>query len=230
MKPNIKLNSLVLLAGFSKRMGQPKQHMQISSHTFLEIILQKLKDKREYFAETLFVGQQNDTRSQQLVYEHGGLWFNNYSPEEGPLSSIRIAVKEAEALQAKPYAVMLWPVDHPMVHANTIEALIRAFMQNSELITVPSNDYRRGHPTIFPAWCAKEFFKISLNEGARQILRAYPDRINHVLTNDVWVRKNINDASALAEARNASKIGAEGYKAFCSALIGPSQLTRPQNA
>lgn len=203
MKTNISLNSLVLLAGFSKRMGQPKQHMHIANRTFLEVILQKLFVLRNYFDSLLFVGQKSDVRSQALVESHNWLWFNNYNPENGPLSSIRIAIRGIEAFGDKPRAFMLWPIDHPLVQINTIKTLIEAFEQNSEKITVPSNGYKRGHPSIFPAWCKKEFFNIPLTEGARQILKLWPDRVNHILTTDPWVQKNINDSKAFSEARLA---------------------------
>jgi hypothetical protein len=46
-----------------------------------------------------------------------------------------------------------------------------------------------------------DFFSIGENDGARKILQLYPERIMHILTNDIWVRKNINTPEILQKAK-----------------------------
>ncbi|PKL50939.1 MAG: hypothetical protein CVV42_01170 [Candidatus Riflebacteria bacterium HGW-Riflebacteria-2] len=190
------LDALILLAGFSRRMGQLKQHTSLAGRTFLETITGKLINCRSQFRHLLFVGQQNDSAAEKLVKENGGVWLTNPQPELGPLSSIRIALQHCSDDAAK----LLWPVDHPMIASETVARLIALWQEESDMITVPSDGERRGHPTIFPGWCCREFFEIGLEDGAKKLLQMHPERIKYLLTDDVWITRNLNTPQILSEA------------------------------
>jgi molybdenum cofactor cytidylyltransferase len=195
---NFNLSSIVLLAGNSKRMGQPKQHSMLAGQTFLQHIVGKLQAQAQFLEQMVFVGQSSDLPGQEVVRKCGGVWVNNPQPENGPLSSIRLALQKI----SEDSAIILWPVDHPMIASNTITSLINSWRQNAAMITIPSDGLRRGHPAIFPAWCRSIFFEIDLNQGARQILQLYPERINHIATDDIWITRNLNTPELLSEAEN----------------------------
>lgn len=190
------ITSLCLLAGYSTRMGKPKQHVRLGKTTFLEQIIDSLEKNRDFFDNLVFVGQKNDLVSKDLVEKHNGVWLVNETPEKGPLSSIRIALESIEQQSA----LMLWPVDHPLINPQTVRQLCEVFAKNEQKIVVPSINDRRGHPSIFPANLRQYFFSVPEHEGARKILQLFPAKIEHVLTTDVWVRKNINTPELLAEA------------------------------
>ncbi|PKL45153.1 MAG: hypothetical protein CVV41_03415 [Candidatus Riflebacteria bacterium HGW-Riflebacteria-1] len=189
-------DALILLAGFSTRMGQLKQHTRLGGRTFLETVIAKLSASRERLQQLVFVGQSSDSESRKLVEDCGGIWLTNPQPELGPLSSIRIAIENSSNANAK----LLWPIDHPMIATATINRLIELWQTSPELITVPSNGTQRGHPTIFPHWCYHEFFNIELSAGAKKILQLFPDRINYLLTDDIWITRNLNTPQMLSEA------------------------------
>ncbi len=190
------LDALILLAGFSRRMGQLKQHTSLGGRTFLEIISGKLTGCRSHFRHLLFVGQENDSAAKALVKSSGGVWLVNPQPEQGPLSSIRIALQYCHDDAAK----LLWPVDHPMIAGDTVSRLIELWQTGKEFIAVPSDGEHRGHPTIFPGWCCREFFNIGLDEGAKKLLQLYPNRIRYLLTDDMWITRNLNTPQMLSEA------------------------------
>ncbi|MGM0598637.1 MAG: nucleotidyltransferase family protein [Candidatus Rifleibacteriota bacterium] len=190
------ISSICLLAGYSKRMGQKKQHLKIGKKSFLERIIDNLKQHKQYFTQLFFVGQQDDKKSQLIVEKAGGRWVTNKTPERGPLSSIKLAIELADDKNA----IMLWPVDHPLIESETISILCEHHLANPEKIIVPSINFRRGHPGIFPGSMQDDFFEIPENEGARKLLQLHPDKIIHVVTEDEWVRKNINTPELLEEA------------------------------
>ncbi|NCB37571.1 MAG: nucleotidyltransferase family protein [Erysipelotrichia bacterium] len=196
MKTPKTLTAITLLAGNSQRMGRLKQHIELNGKTFLQHIIQKLLLARPRFSRLIFVGQLTDKTAQQQVKDVAGVWVNNPRPEDGSLSSIRLALKATDVGSA----ILLWPADHPMVAQNTLESLIQAWLTEPDKITVPSDGAKRGHPTIFPAWCRDEFYSTELESGAKKILQTHPEKINHVLTNDIWVTKNLNTPQLLAEA------------------------------
>lgn len=200
MKKNT-LTSLVLLAGNSTRMGRPKQHLRLGEKTFLQLIIAKLRSFDE-ITRMLFVGQNSDKDGQFEVAKNDGIWVNNPTPEDGPLSSIRLALPAI----AEDSAILLWPVDHPMISEETVKRLISEWQKKPDMITVPSDGKRRGHPAIFPAWCRPLFKEISLADGAHKILQMNPQRINHMPTDDLWITRNLNTPETLTEAENWLKL------------------------
>jgi CTP:molybdopterin cytidylyltransferase MocA len=190
------ITAICLLAGYSSRMGQPKQHVKIGKKTFLEMILEKIEANKPMIDEIILVGRDGDQKAINLAKKHG-LWISNPNPEKGPLSSIKLALTQKKLTNA----ILLWPVDHPLVKLATIKTLCSEFRKHPENIIVPSIDFRRGHPPIFPSDLQPDFFSIGENDGARKILQLYPERIMHILTNDIWVRKNINTPEILQKAK-----------------------------
>jgi CTP:molybdopterin cytidylyltransferase MocA len=102
-----------------------------------------------------------------------------YNPRhtEGMLSSIWCGLDRAEKLGAD--AVLLHPVDHPLVEAATVDRVIDALREGA-VIAVPSHAGRRGHPGGFAreAWPALR--EVSPSRGARGVLHDHPDWIVHV--------------------------------------------------
>jgi len=96
---------------------------------------------------------------------------------EGMLTSIWRALDEADAAGAD--AVLLHPVDHPLVEAATIDRVLGA-LEAGSVIAVPSRDGRRGHPGGFAraAWPALR--DAPADAGARAVLAAHPEWITHV--------------------------------------------------
>ncbi len=198
-KKNIKIASVILLAGFSTRMGSPKQHVKLGDKTFLERIILNLKENSSLISNITLVGQKTDSISKELASRNNGVWIENHQPELGPLSSIRLAVKTLSEFSG----FLLWPVDHPMVSANTVKQILELHQNNPDSIVIPSTGERRGHPSLFPAWTFEWFDKIPLENGAKGILEKFPEKILHVIVDDYWIRKNLNNPEALKEAEKA---------------------------
>ena len=96
---------------------------------------------------------------------------------EGMLTSVWVGLDAAEALGAE--AVLLHPVDNPLVAPATIDAVVAALARGAE-IAVPSHAGRRGHPAGFarPSWPALR--AAPLDGGARTVLAAQKGRVVHV--------------------------------------------------
>jgi len=188
--------SVVLLAGNSSRMGRPKQHVLIGECSFLDYIVKALTCFRTEISPLIFIGQAGDLQARSQVIAGGGIWEVNEKPENGPLSSIHIALKFVPA----DCGFLLWPVDHPLVNVATIRSLLDAVAADPSRIVVPSFEGRRGHPTIFPSWTKSELLAAPLEKGAKWVLEKHPGTINHVIVQDRWTRKNINTPELLREA------------------------------
>ena len=190
------LTSVVLMAGYSRRMGTLKQHVVIDGKTFLSHIIDKLEIFSTSFITKIFVGQESDLQGQEQVRKYGGTWISNLNPDEGTLSSIRLAVDKTPSSSS----IMIWPTDHPLIKKETIASLIHKWEENPESIILPSDGDHRGHPAIFPNWILKYFYSIDTNKGAKALLQMFPEKIKYVLTDDIWITRNINTPELLIQA------------------------------
>ena len=76
---------------------------------------------------------------------------------------------------------MLFLVDHPVVEAETIEALIARLRPGH--IVLPTFEGRRGHPVLFSAPVLKEVLALPSSQGANIIVHRDPKRIVQVPLN-----------------------------------------------
>ena len=198
----MQLTSVVLMAGYSRRMGKLKQHVVLNGKSFLTHITEKLDSFSSHISTKIFVGQESDELGRDQVLKNGGVWITNPTPDDGPLSSIRLAIENTSTDSA----IMIWPTDHPLVKQETIDSLIKTWEKAPNLITLPSDGNHRGHPAIFPQWCFEHLKRIELDKGAKAVLQMFPEKINYVLTNDIWITKNINTPELLEAASKELRI------------------------
>ena len=101
----------------------------------------------------------------------------NEAWEDGMLGSVVAGLEAAEADGAD--AVLLHPVDHPLVDAATVDRVVEA-LRAGAMVAVPSYGGRRGHPGGFArgAWAALRAAPPS--EGARFVLASHPAWIVYV--------------------------------------------------
>ena len=96
---------------------------------------------------------------------------------QGMLTSVWCGLEAAEKGGAE--AVLIHPVDHPLVAAETVDRVVQALEQGAT-IAVPSYEERRGHPAGFArsAWPALR--SAAPDRGARGVLADHPEWIVHV--------------------------------------------------
>src|SRR5258706_417547 len=91
---------------------------------------------------------------------------------QGMLTSVWRGLDAAEEGGAE--AILLHPVDHPLLAAETVDR-VAAALQEGATIAVPSYTGRRGHPAGFArrAWPAPR--SAAADRGARGVLADHPD-------------------------------------------------------
>lgn len=168
--------AIVLAAGEGRRMGGPKALLRIGGETFLAHCARGLA--RPGVSLVLAVlGHQAGRVAAEAGLPAGASTVVNPGYREGMLSSILCGLEAAERLGAD--AVLLHPVDHPLLAAETVDHVLRA-LQAGAAIAVPSHDGRRGHPGGFArsTWAALR--AAPPEQGARGVLAAHPDWVVHV--------------------------------------------------
>jgi CTP:molybdopterin cytidylyltransferase MocA len=101
----------------------------------------------------------------------------NHGYRKGMLSSVLCGLERAESLGAT--AVLLHPVDHPLVSTETVDRVVAA-LEGGARIAVPSFEMRRGHPGGFQAATWEALRAAPPEKGARVVLAEHPDWVVHV--------------------------------------------------
>jgi molybdenum cofactor cytidylyltransferase len=114
--------------------------------------------------------------------------------EKGQLSSIHSALR---SLPAGTDGMLLCPVDHPLVSATLVGALIEAFNNSRAPVVVPCYRGHRGHPVIFSAAVYEELLSAPLDQGARAVVWAHAGEVREVPTVEEGCVLNLNDPQAL---------------------------------
>jgi CTP:molybdopterin cytidylyltransferase MocA len=171
-----RLVAIVLAAGRGTRVGGPKALLRVGGETFLARAARVL---RRPGVQAVVAGLGH---AAARVRTEAGLGPEvrlvvNEAYDGGMLTSIVAGLAAAEGDGAD--AVLLHPVDHPLVDPATVDRVIAALAAGA-VIAVPSDGRRRGHPAGFAraAWDALR--AAPADRGARAVLAAHPEWIVHV--------------------------------------------------
>ena len=172
----MRVAGVVLAAGEGRRIGGPKALLRAQGESFLARCLRLLA---EAGADPLIgvLGHEAERVAAEAGAPPEAVLVANHRHREGMLSSVLCGVTEAETRGAE--ALLLHPVDHPLVSPETLRRLMTA-LEAGARIAVPSHAGRRGHPAGFAAEAWLGLREAPPQAGARALLAAHPDWIVHV--------------------------------------------------
>lgn len=132
--------AVILAAGRSTRMGHPKALTSIDGESALERIARAC-ERAGLARPVVVLGVHHDVVREKLRALDGRVaWVRNPSPDAGRTGSLQVGL----ARLPEAGAVLVWPVDHPLVPAETARALLDA---RGEWV-VPEHEGRGGHPIV----------------------------------------------------------------------------------
>ena len=177
--------SIILAAGESKRMGFPKPLLEYQGRSFLQCIIEAHRAARlplyvvlgEYREE---IENQTDLSEATVVV--------NPDPSRGPLSSLQAVLDQV----VHSSALILHPVDHPLVSAHTLALLVEYHRRISHCILIPQFHGQKGHPVLFPSRFYADLRSAPLAEGARWVVHQNLPSTFHVPVEDPAILDNIN--------------------------------------
>jgi CTP:molybdopterin cytidylyltransferase MocA len=187
------LAAVILSAGASSRMGQPKALLPYRESTFLEHLIDAVKHPRVGVTRVVLGANAEDicasaNLDRSMVVVHPD-W------EQGQLSSIWAGLRSLEGIETE--GIVLCPVDHPLVSARLVADLIDAFYDRGKSIVLPTYNGRRGHPVIFHRRLYADLLSASPEEGARAVVWSHAADVFEVPTDEEGVVLNINDPDML---------------------------------
>ena len=187
-----KVAGLILAAGKSERMGRPKPLLPFRGSCFLTHVLSEAS-RSTLNDVKIVLGHQAETLLQTLP-EIKPRALINPDYEHGQLSSLQCGLKHLSSSRID--GVMVFLIDHPIIHRGLVNQLIDAFSRNDATIVIPSFVQRRGHPMIFGAELFNELLTAPFDQGAVSVVRKHSHEILHLEVDEPGVLVDIDTPEA----------------------------------
>jgi CTP:molybdopterin cytidylyltransferase MocA len=168
--------AIVLAAGEGRRMGGPKALLPIGGETFLARAC-RLFARPGIASVVAVIGAEAERVRASAAIPPEATVAVNERWREGMLTSVWAGLDEAEGQGAD--AILLHPVDHPLVDPATIDRVVEA-LAASAAIAVPTWQGRRGHPGGFHRRVFAALRAAPPDQGARAVLAADPGLVVHL--------------------------------------------------
>jgi len=169
------ISAIVLAAGESKRMGQPKMLMPWGRSTVLQTVISTIQTAG--VDDILVVSGGARKQIEMLIGKSAQTIFNeNYAGGE-MLSSIQVglAAKKHEAS-----AALICLGDQPQVQARSVQRILQEFKESKSPIIVPSYQMQRGHPWLVARELWNELLKMRAPATPREFLNHHAKDIRYV--------------------------------------------------
>jgi molybdenum cofactor cytidylyltransferase len=165
---------VVLAAGASRRMGEPKALLALGGATFLARTVAALRDGG--CGEVVVVaGPPGDETARRVAEEAERLGARvavNAQPNSEQADSLRAGLL---ALSPLAQAAVVLPVDVPAAGAEAVRAVVDAFRARGAPIVRAAHGGRNGHPVLFARSVFPELLVEHLPEGARTVIHRHAD-------------------------------------------------------
>lgn len=169
--------AIIIAAGPSSRLGQPKQLVTLDDETLLQ---RTIRIAQEAGANPVFVvlGAHREQIESRTDFS-SSIVVTNPDWEEGMASSIRVGIESLDK-QPETAGVLLLICDQLAVTAEHLGQMLVAFEQNPSNLIASRYAGKRGIPAIFPSTAFAKLLALRGDKGARELLSGPDQRVIEV--------------------------------------------------
>jgi molybdenum cofactor cytidylyltransferase len=200
---------IILAAGESTRLGEPKQLLRVCGRFLIEWVLTAALDSN-LDRVVLVLGCEHERIRRALVATTAHPKCDilvNPDYRDGQSTSLKAGILSIR--HGFPSAMFLLG-DQPLVDADVLNLLLQRYAESDKPICVPTHRGTRGNPTLF----ARSFYPVLLNlagdKGARDLIADHPQQVLAVEIPDPLVfldvdrREDVAKIAGLLESRRPS--------------------------
>jgi molybdenum cofactor cytidylyltransferase len=178
--PEINAAVIVLAAGDSTRMGQPKALLPWNGGTLIDHVLDTAREGgcRRFH---VVLGKDAAAIRAGAKLADANVIVNEH-PEQGQVSSLKLGMR---AQDFSTDCCIVWPVDVPLATASDVRALIDAYAKwraSLMRIFIPTHQGKRGHPMLVDIGFRQPFMELAAGETARKVIDDKADQVKEVAT------------------------------------------------
>lgn len=185
-----KVAALVLAAGLSSRMGQPKLLLDWGGKSVLQTVLHSLHAAGIEEIYTV-IGANRELIEQNILdlsFPVKTVFNPDYS--NGEMSdSIKVGIR---SLPEDLDGVLIVLGDQPQIEVDVIRIILDAYRRTDAKIVVPSYRYRRGHPWLIERSCWKDLENLNPTYTMREFLRGHQHEIHYMEVNTPSVLQDLD--------------------------------------
>jgi molybdenum cofactor cytidylyltransferase len=181
------IHGVVLAAGESARMGRPKALLTVGPETFLQRAVRTLQEagcSRVYVVagpDAAWADAAVDGLDVELVV--------NPVPDSEQIDSLRLVLQR---LPGDVTAVVVLPVDLPLVAADTVRLLIESHHVEPASLLLPFHGDVAGHPVVLGRALFAEILETVLDEGIRSLIMSHAREVREVKVFDPGILIDID--------------------------------------
>ncbi len=170
------ISAIILAAGESKRMGEPKMLLPWGKISVLGQVISTFQQAG--IDDILVITGGAHEQVEQIVNQYKARSiFNNQFASGEMLSSLQLGL-EAQSSQVQ--ATLIGLGDQPQVQAGTVRLICRTFQEQKSRLIVPSFQRRRGHPWLVERSLWNELVELKSPRSPRDFLNEHADEIEYV--------------------------------------------------
>ena len=182
------ISTIILAAGKSSRMGQPKMLLPWGDRTVLTHVISVFQNAE--VEDILVVTGGFREQVEELVSgSNVKTVFNNEFEKSEMLTSIQCGLR---ALTRQTQAVLIGLGDQPQVQEGTVRKVCEAFRESKSNLVVPSYRMRRGHPWLVarPLW--EEILEMQPPQSPRDLLNGHTQEIEYVTIDNPSIMQDLD--------------------------------------
>ena len=175
------ISAIILAAGQSKRIGQPKMLLPWGRVTVIERVVSVFASAG--IEDILVITGGDNERVFEIVLRCSKYYpvrstHNQEYQNREMLSSIQCGLRylSGESIEA----AMIGLGDQPQVHAENVRTVYNAFLRTKNELVVPSFRMRRGHPWLVARSLWDEILEMGPEQTARDFLNRHAKKIHYV--------------------------------------------------
>jgi len=174
------ISAIILAAGESKRMGQPKMLLPWGNVTIIEHVISVIMNSRIEDILVITGGAREQIEKVIAKYPVQIVYNKTYSNNE-MLSSLQYGLN---ALKPQVEAALVVLGDQPQGQERSVQMVCGAFHDAKSNIIVPSYQMRRGHPWLVarPLW--NELLEMKFPQSPRDFLNIHKNEIHYITMED----------------------------------------------
>lgn len=166
---------ILLAAGASTRLGQPKQQLVYQGQTLLQ---HALTAARESGSQPIVVVLSNQSKIINPLEDDTGLTMvQNPDWEEGMASSIRCGLAGILEIYPGLAGVILLVCDQPFVTGELLRRLVARKAETQKPIVACSYQNTLGTPVLFDKTFFPDLLALNGQQGAKKLVYQHPDKV-----------------------------------------------------
>ena len=170
---DLQFGAVILAAGASSRMGQPKQLLPIAGDALVIRAVKAALDSSAW--PVVVVLGANAEKIRPLLVRHPIIIVENAAWIEGMASSIRTGISTLRQFSRRLEAALVTLCDQPGLTADVIAQLVQTQRTTKGRIVASRYNGRNGAPALFMREQFTALENLTGEEGARALLNGRPD-------------------------------------------------------